>query len=45
SSFDGGREQLFLLEAMSVEMQSRADDVTEGVTAFTQHRDPHFTGH
>jgi 2-(1,2-epoxy-1,2-dihydrophenyl)acetyl-CoA isomerase len=45
SSFEGGREQLFLLEAMSVEMQSRADDVTEGVTAFTEHRDPHFTGH
>jgi 2-(1,2-epoxy-1,2-dihydrophenyl)acetyl-CoA isomerase len=45
SSFEGGREQLFLQEAMSVEMQSRADDVTEGVTAFIQHRDPHFTGH
>jgi 2-(1,2-epoxy-1,2-dihydrophenyl)acetyl-CoA isomerase len=45
SSFEGGREQLFLLEAMSVEMQSRADDVTEGVTAFIQRRDSHFTGH
>jgi 2-(1,2-epoxy-1,2-dihydrophenyl)acetyl-CoA isomerase len=45
SSLDAGREQAFLLEAMSVELQSKADDVTEGISAFMERRDPQFTGH
>jgi 2-(1,2-epoxy-1,2-dihydrophenyl)acetyl-CoA isomerase len=45
SSLDAGREEAFLLEAMSVELQSKADDVTEGISAFMARRDPQFTGH
>src|SRR5260370_1374786 len=45
SSLDARREQAFLLEAMSVELQSKADDVTEGISAFMERRDPQFTGH
>jgi 2-(1,2-epoxy-1,2-dihydrophenyl)acetyl-CoA isomerase len=44
-SLDAGREQAFLLEAMSVELQSRAQDSAEGVTAFIEHREPRFVGH
>jgi 2-(1,2-epoxy-1,2-dihydrophenyl)acetyl-CoA isomerase len=44
-SLDAGREQAFLLEAMSVEIQSKAEDVSEGVTAFIERRDPRFVGH
>jgi 2-(1,2-epoxy-1,2-dihydrophenyl)acetyl-CoA isomerase len=44
-SLDAGREQAFLMEAMAVEMQSKAQDVTEGVTAFREHRDAKFVGH
>jgi 2-(1,2-epoxy-1,2-dihydrophenyl)acetyl-CoA isomerase len=44
-SLDAGREQAFLLEAMSVELQSNAQDVTEGITAFSERRAPRFVGH
>src|ERR1700716_1029122 len=44
-SLDAGREQAFLMEAMSVELQSQAQDVPEGVTAFIERREPRFVGH
>lgn len=44
-SLDAGREQAFLMEAMAVEVQSRAEDVTEGVAAFRERRDARFVGH
>jgi 2-(1,2-epoxy-1,2-dihydrophenyl)acetyl-CoA isomerase len=45
SSLDVDREQAFLLEAMSVEMQGNAQDAAEGVSAYVERRDPKFTGH
>jgi enoyl-CoA hydratase/carnithine racemase len=44
-SLDAGRAQAYLMEAMSVELQSTATDVTEGITAFIERRDAQFVGH
>lgn len=42
---DGGREEAYLMEAMAVELQSKATDVVEGVSAFREHREAGFIGH
>jgi len=42
---DAGREEAYLMEAMAVELQSKASDVAEGVNAFRERRDARFVGH
>jgi 2-(1,2-epoxy-1,2-dihydrophenyl)acetyl-CoA isomerase len=43
-SLDGDRDESFLLEGMSQEMQSHAHDSSEGVKAFFERRAPQFRG-
>jgi 2-(1,2-epoxy-1,2-dihydrophenyl)acetyl-CoA isomerase len=41
---DDGRDAAFALEAALVEQIASSDDVTEGVAAFLERREPRFRG-
>ena len=45
ASLDGDRAASFLAEGMAQELQSRAEDSTEGVRSFLERREPEYKGH
>src|SRR5690606_36470959 len=44
ASLDGDRAASFLAEGMAQELQSRAEDSTEGVRSFLERREPRYKG-